>query len=254
MSRQLEVKDFKKAVEFISKLSGFPATIVSFIIRAYSTFVLLELYQGHTIHLPLLGKLTPKKGRTANADFRPSNRLKRFLYLNKDVDLRSIIEGYKTYLQDPSKKEVLEKHHTYSHEVIKKTSINVKYKDLKRYLKQEDALRIHFLRYLQKEFIHELPWRHPYRKEEVYSHDRIKKKIIWYRSLDPDGYALLYSLWLGVGKRNTVLKELHLTPQEVEELIHEVLNSLLLLIIYPDLEPEGLEVMHRMGLLGISSV
>jgi hypothetical protein len=258
MTKPSDKADLKEVVTFITEYTGISARLVKYIIKAYCTFILLKLYRGQTCSIPLVGHLYPKKylergGGTQSVAFTPSSRVEKFVYLNRHVDLEKVLESYKRFLENGRVKEEIDKFNRYSVELLELTVTDLKERAVIRSKANIDIVRNDLLRYLQREFPYELGWEHPI-TGNVYHYDRVAEKLKTYRMVDKEGYNLLYAVWLSLSDRAELREQLVLSEKQFEIQLRKVLDSVALLIMYPDLESEGLQTCYRVGLLGLETI
>jgi hypothetical protein len=259
MAGNTERKSLEKSVAFVSRLTGMPKRLINYVIRAYCTYLLLELYQGRSCHVLYLGTLSPKKEREKREDwekgeksvtYTPTSRIKKFVYLNRKPNVNSIVDSYKNYLKSGRIQKELEKFNTYSLDYLEDTSTGLKNRAYIKSQANVDMIRNSLLLYLQQKFPYDLDWCHPV-TNNIYSHTRIADKLKMYRQVDVEGYNILYSVWLGISDRCELIGQIGLSEILFEKKLRQVMDSVVLLIVYSDLESEGLLSCYTSRLLGL---
>lgn len=255
MSKAREKQSLNNAVAFISEFTGLPVRLVHYVIKAYSTYAVLELYQGKRHHIPLIGTLSPNrldesKRKVGTITFKPTSRLQKFTYMTREVEVEEVIKEYQFYLQNGRLKEDLEKHKQRTISVLEESSLQMKNRGYMRTKAMIDVVRNDLLRYLQQEFPYEVDWCHPI-SSRVYAYTRISNKLKQYRQIDSIGYNLLYSVWVSLSERSEIRQDMGLSEKMFELKLRQVLDTLILLVVHSDIDSEGLSACYCMGLLGL---
>jgi hypothetical protein len=252
MSKALDKRCLEDSVDFIHDVTGLPRTIISLVIRAYFTFVMLQLSRGSQHGLFLVGILTPEEGTKSNTvSFKPSQRLKKILYTHKEVDFAEVLNQYRDFIDRKKKKIYQAELERFGRYTYRNAGAKLRSPNYVRRQMHIDAVRSDLLAYLQNELPYDLDWVHP-TSEKVYSATHIANKVKMYRHIDPQGYDCLFAVWLSVKDRNMKLVREKLSLQEFEKRLGIVLDCLIILIVYDDLESEAAREYYQLGILNIN--
>lgn len=102
-----------------------------------------------------------------------------------------------------------------------------------------NQLKQSLLRYLQQEYPLGNSWTHPVSKE-VFEAATIRRALFIYKELDPDGYLVLWCLWLNIQNRRALAERLGLEAMSLRLRWIRATDSLLFILLNPDLEPPTL--------------
>lgn len=98
------------------------------------------------------------------------------------------------------------------------------------------------LLYLYRDFKYQLPWKHPATKVE-YSHADIVKALLILKEFDPQGYLIVWIVWVSVKSRARLAKRLNLNYEQLYTKWLKAVDTLLLVIAYPQLTPTNLDIL-----------
>lgn len=98
------------------------------------------------------------------------------------------------------------------------------------------------LLYLYRDFKYQLPWKHPATRVE-YSHADIIKALLILKEFDPQGYLIVWILWVSVKSRSRLAKRLSLNYEQLYTKWLKAVDTLLLVIAYPQLTPTNLDLL-----------
>ena len=109
-----------------------------------------------------------------------------------------------------------------------------------RAISSTNIVRKDFVKYLKDRFVLEEDWVHP-TTGYVFTHQEIKDHLVKYKDISPKYYNALYSHWLGLNPQE--ISERFLVSQStLKRRWQKAVNDLLLLLIFPQLTPEDLDI------------
>lgn len=211
---------------YIKLKRGIAKSVAKSIIKDYSDFIVCSLCEQDRVHIPGLGSFVtiPSSRYGMRIKFRPTHKFKR------------IIKG----LEDP------EDHYSpvtkliwrESHDNEKDIPISPTAEELGRDKEGgENIIRRSFINYLKEDLPYGKDWKHPL-SENLVSQQLIKEKLEFYRQDNPEGYYLLWSLWTSQNTREGVAIKHNYSSSSVQRRWNEAINTLLTLILFPELEPK----------------
>ena len=215
----------KELNQYIEARTGLPEEFASQIILVIREFLLLQLTENKEAKIRFIGRFWVDEKRRSFIRYCPSKSLYR--YLEQTKELKS--EDYSTiYAQLEDK---FGKAHKNAIEALADAAL----------IENESEpvtqfQRYSFLRYLQQQFPFEKDWTHPTTKK-VYSNQEIKRAVRIYRILAPKAYLVLWSVWMSISARIELAKLLEIDAVELKQRWGRACDSLLFIIMNPDLEP-----------------
>lgn len=230
-------KGTRSISEYISSRVGISMPQATRVVKALSEFITINLSNGFAVNIQRVGVLSLVfKNKIFRAAFNASTDLLEF---NKEYRKTAPHPYLRKHNLDivpsPTKRlrsaeDYLQRQATYTQDKVHRLS-HVK----KIFLKDTNYLRLNFLRYLQQQFPYGHSWTHP-TTGNVYEAEAVYKKIAAYKELDPDGFKLLWLVWVGNGTRIKT-RQNGLASSNIKSSWHDTVDSLMLLILFSDLEP-----------------
>jgi hypothetical protein len=96
------------------------------------------------------------------------------------------------------------------------------------------------MKHLQGKFAHKIPWTHPV-SGRVFTHEELEREIRAYRNYTTyENWRALWCLWIN-GDSRSVAASFNFSESTLKRRWDRSLDSILLLLHYPDLKPEEIE-------------
>lgn len=103
-------------------------------------------------------------------------------------------------------------------------------------LKWFNPVHYSLLAYLQSTFIWGHPWSHPI-SHETYPAELIRSKLLAYKHIDLESYQKLFLVWVNLKDRRPRAKQFGWSEQSLYDGWKKALNGVLLLLLFPELDP-----------------
>ncbi len=211
----------------------------------------LALAAGATIYLPSIGKLfvryIPERpgihpryrtqitvGPSLRVCFDQSASLRR--------ELEKKLPEFEVFLEDPQNKG------TKSYKTLFDSTFGEKVKVSKeqqeRATNSPNLVRSHFLTYLKTDFVYKVAWKHPVTGSE-FSFEDIHARLKEFAQLDPVGHKVLWYLWTTQKSRVFISDKLNLSASTVKRRLDKAVNTVLLMLLLPELKPENFELFKQ---------
>jgi hypothetical protein len=100
------------------------------------------------------------------------------------------------------------------------------------------VVRASFLTYLRVMFPYTKDWKHP-TTGDIFTHALIERRLRQLKKTDPNGYRALWLLWTSQGTRSFIADQLHCSGPTIKRRWDRSIDTLLLMLIFPDLVPEA---------------
>ncbi len=91
--------------------------------------------------------------------------------------------------------------------------------------------------YLKYEFVESMPWVHPV-TGEMYSHQLIGDKLKVLKKAKPECYKAIYAMWTTNISKTIIADKYYCSQSTIKRRWDSGISTLLLLVLYPELEPE----------------
>lgn len=104
-----------------------------------------------------------------------------------------------------------------------------------------NIVRNSLLNYLKHEFPYEENWVHPVTQEE-FSSALIKQNIEKFKTLNPQGYKALWILFTTSATRTFIAYRMMISTSTLRRIWDNALDSILLMLIYPSLIPDKVDI------------
>jgi len=224
----------------IQSIEGLTATQAKRLVSIVFEHIALLLAEGKTVDLMGFGKIYayyvkprkgthPKKGHeidvpaSVRVKITTSSRLKRILAqeINR---FACIYEGdHETYKDKEIDYKLPKAVNVEEYKKEKKTSPHL--------------ISSSLFNYLKTDFVNGEPWIHP-TKGTVYSSKLIEEKLLIVRKARPECYKVLYAMWTTNTGKLLMAEKFFISQSTIKRRADTAINTLLLLIMYPNLEPE----------------
>jgi nucleoid DNA-binding protein len=216
----------------------------------------LALYAGATVQLPRLGKLYVRyipERKGIHPRYRNDILIKSSLRVcfeqaqSLKSELEKKIELFEEILEEPAGGKGKEKSKRkfqslfqaqYGQPVTKNKA------DRERAENAPNIVRSSFLQYLRTHFVYGLPWKHPVTGTE-FDKDQVVQRLKEYSSLDPSGYKVLWYIWTTQKSRVFIADALSLSTSTVKRRQNKAADTVLLMLLLPELKPENFELFKQ---------
>lgn len=196
-------------------------------LNALAEYFAITLGHGLAIELPNIGSLKLKYKSFYKIAFAMHPRLRRLV--------NTVRPAYTTYLKNNGIDQIS----NHVKDTLQKYALRKKPIQADRSLLDHPIQRS-FLKYLQNDLIWDQDWEHPL-TNQVIAAEQVRAALSKYRQLNILSYQLLFLVWLGTGHRQIKLKYYQINEQELYVEWTRAVNNILLLLLFPELDPKLLE-------------
>lgn len=212
----------KSIVREVSQLLGINPTVCYLFIKVIRNHVIKELKEKGESAVLGVGVFTLSLGKYVRVNFRASkvvlNDIKNDNFIERDLS-----GGLGGELAD----DITKRRNKLFFDTLKAPRATM-------------PISRNFAYYLKNRFPLGECWIHPHTKQE-YSASEVRKVLETYQSIEPEGYTLLWAIWVSIEARRLIIRKSNMSPDELVARWYETIDSVLFILFNPELTPVKLK-------------
>jgi nucleoid DNA-binding protein len=215
--------------QYLSKRVGISKATAKDCLTALSEYTAIQLGEGLKVTLPGIGVLSRTKvNQRARLKITTGSVLSKYLSLARPLKREYFLKhGLKPPTRLTQFDRWINQAGTAYLAQVSKNPLSTKW---------FNTVHFSLLAYLQSSFIWGHVWVHPI-SHETFSADLIKTKLVAYQHIDLDSYQKLFLVWINLNDRHRTAESFGWSEQVLYEGWKKALNGLLLLLLFPELDP-----------------
>lgn len=205
-----------KLLEALSDRTGLSLTICRMFLGALQEHIAVELHNNHKVQLQNIGTIKLERKGRDYLKFVGAENLYKKLHYQLDA-LHPFLKEVRKMSQEEQDALVQES------------------------IERPRRLRESLLTYLRHQLPHQLDWKNPHTHEK-FTAQQITDYIFLYNQAKPEDATYMWLIWSSFCVSKQTLKKLEISEEKLKEKWSEILDSLLFMMMFQELEPAELRV------------